>query len=433
MKVVLKRITSLPETTISGHVYGQDATDNASDAAKTPIPGARVTASPYFPYPVLAPLPLFTAITDENGYYVFRNLPDGYRVNGEQVWDISVEADGYTAESARVALAQGDHKILDFILYPEIPAYGGLSGHVYDQTMDWEPIAGAWVTIFPLVSTDGTHLMPEHTAITDESGFYRFDRLAAGTHRMWVEADGYLAFKGDVEILPGQEQQKDVQLMPVPGVTSLKGHVYNGAVDCTTGADCIVPVAGAEVTLMPHIWREDAAAAPVYHTVTDKEGMYRFDRTPAGTHHMQVAAEHYETWQGAVELIAGEENEKNIELMPVWQDCGDNGDCPKAEYCKKAPGNCIGPGRCTPRPEICPDIYAPVCGCDAVTYSSPCDAAAQGVSIDYVGKCRQNNAALGRPCSQWRGELPGRQQLYRFPSKGSGSTLSSAFRDGSSY
>lgn len=430
VKVVLHRIAPLPETTISGHVYGQDASNDASLSNKIPIAGARVTAVPHFPYPLMAPLPSFTTTTNEKGYYVFTNLPDGYRVNGEQVWRISVEADGYKSETARVALLPGDGKIVDFTLYPEIAPYGGLSGHVTRQTMDQAPIAGAWVTVFPLVGTDGAWLIPEHTAITDADGFYRFDRLPAGIHRIQVEAEGHQPFKDQIEILAGQEQQKDVQLIPLSGVTSLKGRVLDGAVDCTTGADCILPVAGARVTLMPHIWREDAAApAAVYQAITDKEGGYYFDALPPGTHHMRVAAENYETWQGAVELIAGTENVKNIELMPVMEDCIDNGSCPDGQYCQKAPGKCGGPGRCVARPEVCTDIYEPVCGCDATTYSSPCVAAAQGVSIDYAGECRQNNAALEGHVFNGADKCPDGSKCI-VPIEGVRITLYAAFRDG---
>ena len=41
------------------------------------------------------------------------------------------------------------------------------------------------------------------------------------------------------------------------------------------------------------------------------------------------------------------------------------------------------------KPEICPSIYAPVSGCDGVTYASACSAAGNGVAIAAAGECAE--------------------------------------------
>lgn len=72
---------------------------------------------------------------------------------------------------------------------------------------------------------------------------------------------------------------------------------------------------------------------------------------------------------------------------PAPGGCRSNSDCPRLSYCDFPGTMCSGSGTCRARPEACPAIYAPVCGCDGVTYSNSCTAAAAGANVAYDGMC----------------------------------------------
>ena len=71
-------------------------------------------------------------------------------------------------------------------------------------------------------------------------------------------------------------------------------------------------------------------------------------------------------------------------------DCISGDCCPPGYYCAKALGDCGGQGVCAPIPEMCTRELNRVCGCDGVTYSNPCMAAAAGVNIDHMGACEDD-------------------------------------------
>ncbi len=65
--------------------------------------------------------------------------------------------------------------------------------------------------------------------------------------------------------------------------------------------------------------------------------------------------------------------------------------CAKGEYCAFATkANCGAgdmTGTCATRPQMCMQLYKPVCGCDDTTYSNSCMAASAGVSVLHDGAC----------------------------------------------
>ena len=65
--------------------------------------------------------------------------------------------------------------------------------------------------------------------------------------------------------------------------------------------------------------------------------------------------------------------------------------CADDEFCSFAADAFCGAadqtGTCEPRPEVCPDIFSPVCGCDDETYANACEANGAGVSVASEGEC----------------------------------------------
>lgn len=64
-----------------------------------------------------------------------------------------------------------------------------------------------------------------------------------------------------------------------------------------------------------------------------------------------------------------------IECLPL---CLTDADCAPGESCTD--GSCVAV--CS-----CPDLFAPVCGADGVTYSNACEAGCAGVAIAHEGSC----------------------------------------------
>lgn len=76
--------------------------------------------------------------------------------------------------------------------------------------------------------------------------------------------------------------------------------------------------------------------------------------------------------------------------------------CNEGEYCMQEVGVCADPsgppsGECTAKTQLCAEIWDPVCGCDARTYSNACDASSNGVSVNYEGGCSTAPPAGGKP------------------------------------
>lgn len=68
--------------------------------------------------------------------------------------------------------------------------------------------------------------------------------------------------------------------------------------------------------------------------------------------------------------------------------CGGEVLCPGEAWCDH-PEGCgeTVEGTCEPRPDMCPEIFEPVCGCDDMTYGNACEAHAAGVGVAADAPC----------------------------------------------
>lgn len=87
--------------------------------------------------------------------------------------------------------------------------------------------------------------------------------------------------------------------------------------------------------------------------------------------------------------------------------------CGAGSFCQFTIGTCgengAGSGACVVMPDLCSELYMPVCGCDGRTYSNGCFAAGAGQSIVHDGACetptdcRSAGCPGGQSCVACRG------------------------------
>jgi len=257
--------------------------------------------------------------SDEQGYYVFEEVPAGLVVLKAFKENASGEAEAQVppGETVRVPIRIFPHEgfatIQGFIL---IEKGDGTEVH----------IPGALVKLFHGDPSDSSE--PLRVTESNEDGFYKFPELEPSGDVPYVviaekEIEGVLWRGGEdgIFLAPGEVKEVNIWLKPVPpppppppppAPSSLSGHVFVLGNDPSNPGD---PIPGALIQLKGE-QREMNVPPPYFETRTDEEGFYKFVEIPSGAYFFRVSAEGYQAVEGQLFLEPGE-NFKDFYLRPA--------------------------------------------------------------------------------------------------------------------
>ncbi|MGB0929214.1 MAG: SdrD B-like domain-containing protein, partial [Chitinophagales bacterium] len=239
-------------------------------------------------------------MTDENGYYIFENLPPGdyyvvfgkpagYNSTDRNVGNDSTDSDaGPNGQSQTVSLEAGEHNpTIDAGFY--LPA--SLGDTVWFDTdgdgvqdEDEEGIEGVLVTLY---DEDGNVVA---TTTTDENGFYEFTNLVPGTYTVTVPTTGPNSSTPTTAIsmtttLESGEHDPTLDFgYELTGLASLGDYVWedldaDGEQDANESG-----IEGVLVTLF------DGNGNELATTTTDENGYYLFDNLEPGDYYVVFTA-----------------------------------------------------------------------------------------------------------------------------------------------
>jgi protocatechuate 3,4-dioxygenase beta subunit len=285
----------VPPSAFSGMVL-EAGTDPAF--APVPIAGATVTAVPDWPGDLLRPVPLYEAVTDDQGRFGFPELPPGEYI-------VHVRAEGYAEVRDRFVLPPGIEVHRTFYMLPLNMEPAALHGYVRTATStagEQTPIVGADVVLVMMNVINGTNYMLPgmYRTVTDENGFYRFEGLKPTMYHVSVSAAGFEPFSGQIDLPPGADIQQDYYLRPS---TTRPGRVC-GTVMSPTG-----PIAGARVVIpLPGL---------LLSAETDEAGAFCITGVPSGLHRIKAEKQGYISQSLDIFVPSGGEATVDFLLDPV--------------------------------------------------------------------------------------------------------------------
>jgi hypothetical protein len=137
------------------------------------------------------------AITDDAGKYEMPAL-----VAGSYTVSVEPPFPGYEATAENIVLAPGETRVLDINLDFEKTL---VDGYVYDK--DGKPVEGATLSELKCGKF-------HDTAVTDGTGYFKFDRASPGAQFIRVNAPGYMGQTLDFAANKGEKTSLEFHLVP---------------------------------------------------------------------------------------------------------------------------------------------------------------------------------------------------------------------------
>lgn len=209
--------------------------------------------------------PLLHAISDEQGDYIFNNIP------ASSSYTIFAIADGKKLKQGQqFALSNSESKTIEFTLEDD-PAMqlGIIAGDLY-QNGTTTPINGAVVSLYKIVNNE--EVLSALTN-TNEYGQFVFREVENGTYDIKISALGYISDGIFVEML------QTSKIMLIKPTLSPDPNAENGTVSGLITNDNNTPINRADVILYKV---EGTELTPIAFTKTNTSGVYLFINVPQG-------------------------------------------------------------------------------------------------------------------------------------------------------
>ncbi|PID30144.1 MAG: hypothetical protein CSB55_00015 [Candidatus Cloacimonadota bacterium] len=218
--------------------------------------------------------------TDENGFYVFENVPVGN-------YQITSELENYKSSSGELVVHAGESVSFDFELEP---FYSSIFGTIKDEVFQ-NKTAGVKVTL------NDTLL----EAFTDDQGEFFIDSVRAGSYIIGYSHENYYEKTLPFNINGGVSLDLSEYLQPLPG--RLSGYVSEG----NYGRNYNDPLGSVEVGIVD-----------VDTVLTDQNGFFEFIDIPAGIYVVKFSKQGFVSKFEDIEIHGAEDSEKNVHLPPLY-------------------------------------------------------------------------------------------------------------------
>lgn len=226
----------------------------------------------------------YSAITDGAGNYALNDVKAG----SITIYALAV---GFQFAQANVTVVANQTTTQNFLLQPDTPGAGTITGFVRSAASGNPPVDGATITVA------GTSL----STTSGANGSYTLSNVPPGAQTLNASKPGFRAATAQVTVISGQTVTQDISLSPDPGTGTITGTVRNAA----TGN----PLDGATV----------AVAGTSISMTTSANGVYTLNNVPAGAQTLNASANGFIATTTPVTVTAGQTVTQNISLSPALQ------------------------------------------------------------------------------------------------------------------